>query len=618
MNPSIHSILTTLRRFRWEIAIWLLLSVWQSIRILRRDFPEATHDMLYRGFRPEMFESVAACWLILRLGLSETMLRTQGGWRTRPMAKRMMICLPLVTYLIVFLPPLLFRAAAIGITTSPDLHQWGLILFESWLTPLGTFGAGAIGVYAIGCFLTWFTPRWRKRLIVTLVVALVAIVALLPYRMFGWISYSGQADHWLDPPWPLDSTVRATSLAGVQWIEEPHGLDGHRIASSLLTRLPLQPGAVTEVPGEPGRVTSVRTSGDRVEFDLEFLCANNALARQLQGAMLVVKYADGDHADCLQRKVRMIPSPVPLCPVNRVLISGSAASPRMMPWSTLKDGEELRGAELLIYVADMSATVVEAPREQSRGFQQQRPTGLEGRATRLLDDQDLAFRSSEEAKAYAGRKLPAGLVPFMLKRHPWSDFAWDNVIGLYLLEHAAETDKPALLERMTTDPRLGGIFLKKGWRTEAMPLLRNFAKERITLDATCLQALAEEKDPALSADLAALAMRLGPEVETLEAVLKAQPNFDWSGFAKNGWKRVKYLQKPDDRETMPTFATWAAREGDVSALRYLAEEAAHGEEDEKSRVAAVLESTQPDVIGFLRSHIDQLEWNRESGKFRLK
>jgi hypothetical protein len=193
---------------------------------------------------------------------------------------------------------------------------------------------------------------------------------------------------------------------------------------------------------------------------------------------------------------------------------------------------------------------------------------------------------------------------------------WDAVVKPFLLKHAGDADRPVLLERMTHDPRLGEIFLAKGWRTEAMPLLKGFAKQRVPLSLEVLKGLAEEKDPALAADVAAIAARLPRDAEELETVLKDYPGFDWKEFVRQGWIRRKYAYS-DWFPTYP-FDYWAAREGDAGAFQFVAEQAARKKQGYDKVLSGLVGGEQADILAFLRENITQMKFDPASGKWATR
>lgn len=362
-----------------------------------------------------------------------------------------------------------------------------------------------------------------------------------------------------------------------------------------------------------------------VSFQFELLCGTRRLAEETVNPILIVHLGDGHYSACFNLNETAAPASILLSPVSVRTFTGEAPSPLVLPANTSTPEDFLPGSELLVFVANAGAKPnLPQPGAPSADppypppqIPSDSPDPLERIAVDAMNRCDyLADYGVTPDESSNARQLPAGLMPYLLKRPVWSDAVWRGVVKPYLLEHATVVEKPALLERMTADPRLGEICLSKGWKTDAMPLLKGFAKERISLDLENLKALAAEKDPALTGDISALAMRLGGEVAELEQPLKALPGMDWPVFAKAAWKREKYMLTP--HESRPVFAWWAAREGDAPAFRWLAEAAARGDETALVQVKSLVNTNDTDVLAFLRKHLEEVSWKPEVEKFGMR
>ncbi|RYD29875.1 MAG: hypothetical protein EOP87_17570 [Verrucomicrobiaceae bacterium] len=205
-------------------------------------------------------------------------------------------------------------------------------------------------------------------------------------------------------------------------------------------------------------------------------------------------------------------------------------------------------------------------------------------------------------------------MPAVLGYHPWPDRAWKHLISPFLQQQAGEADKPVLLKRLALDPRLTQLFIDKGWTHDALPVLRELARKRLPLDATALTLLAGENDPALNADLAALVVRLDKGADALARFYRQNPAFDWRAFVAAGWKSRKY---GDYRREGWLYAFWAAELGDATAFRRLAEKAAVRKEWEGEQLAALVEGSHKDLVGYLRQNIDRMEFDAGKKQWSL-
>jgi hypothetical protein len=242
------------------------------------------------------------------------------------------------------------------------------------------------------------------------------------------------------------------------------------------------------------------------------------------------------------------------------------------------------------------------------------PPGVEGAVISVFNDFDFDMHGQKREKArIKAAKIPHEGMPHVLARHPWSDQAWANFVKPFLLKHAAESDREALLERMATEPRLGEIFVQKGWTAQALPLMKNFARERLPMDTTMVKALLEERDPTLAADVSALAARLETDLSKLEPELRAYPGLDWNAFVREGWMRRKYSFRLNG--PVHPFPLWAAQIGDASAFRHVAEKAARRETGYKERLESLLKDKHQDPVGFVRENLEMIRFDPGSGKW---
>ena len=204
----------------------------------------------------------------------------------------------------------------------------------------------------------------------------------------------------------------------------------------------------------------------------------------------------------------------------------------------------------------------------------------------------------------------------LFSRFPWSDSDWQKIARPYLIQHAKIEDRPLLLDRLEFDTRLMSIFIEKGWTAEAMPVLRRLAKERIPMEIECIEWLAKEKDPSMNDDLRMIALGHTQGLGKLEASLKSLPGFDWSGYAKEAWRRMKYSNDwLEPRGEFWTIAHWAAQEGDFSAFRHTAEYAARGRKWEADQLKGLVAGEHADMMAYLRENMDGMKYDPVARKW---
>jgi hypothetical protein len=146
-----------------------------------------------------------------------------------------------------------------------------------------------------------------------------------------------------------------------------------------------------------------------------------------------------------------------------------------------------------------------------------------------------------------------------------------------------------------------------------LPVLREMLRERLPLGADCLALLLQQKDPSLAEDLMLVALQTGRDIATLEPLLKAQPGFDWAAFVITGWKNAKYGIRSDG---FWIYANWAAREGDFSAFRHTAEQAAGGKKWEMEQLPELIAGEPDDLLAFLRGQIHAMVFDPALRKWR--
>lgn len=562
-------------RFGWEITAFWLVSVGNSALLVgnvRSSLLAAT----------AVLEIVALAWITVRLVLAEDGFRTSGGWRTRPFPPSVRHLLPLgLAALVVFLPAVV-RALAyhrlfpgtpwIDLGEGGWLRQYGVWLLCIAL-PLKLFGL---------LILQGIEGRAKSAAWAVLALILVPLVAtagtdFAKKRQPRYFTRSGYGD--------------PRNLAqGIQ-LEFPETKDFLGIwndsisqptvpAARVLLRIQLY--ATSKPAGVAVRSSRVNLRGARLNVDFRGLFDDSNLPFQLEHAVPVLRYADGAVASCLQQRSSDLGPPLPFLRTNEWRFSGDFASPLSLPEF---EGDLIaltRGLELMFFVTDESQPPL------------------------VTDPKRYRSESGNEAPFHFAPATMAEL----FTQFPWTDPVWQKTALPFLKNHATREDVPFLLERLRSDTRLADFFLATGWAADAMPVLRELAKERLPMSPAAIIALAGEKDPALAADLAALALDLKFGFEEIEPALRAQPGFDWPAFANELWRRRKYTinwLQPYGNFWLP--ALWAAQEGDFTAFRQTAEQAAVGKKWETERLVELVAGEHQDLIGYLRENIDQMKFD---------
>ncbi|WP_367872532.1 hypothetical protein [Luteolibacter sp. Populi] len=624
MKSFLHAFRLTFRRFRWEILGYWILSI--AVVAIAATNPPPLEYMRSgsRGIVPDYskLEILAACWLILRLVLSEPVFLTQGGWGTRPLGRTAVWAAPFAVLALALLPSLLARLVAIAALTKPDIRVWGDLFLNNLLVAMLVPALAAVLVRSIGGAL-WGKDPGPARKAACGILALLALTAWLHpltarylYQGRRGMSWSGAGTYSYGILLPA---LREELPAGVKFHDT--GSAYWRLESGMKTtpqrellRLAPVEGAVARGKGVALRILRVEPRGDRLEMDIAVTLAQGNLRNPKPPTLLL--HFPGNHYSFRQRGgLGQTTYRLEAFPVFELRCDGSYEAPEEHPdWEWL-----LPQLEIVAFGNDYSRppffhdpSKEEVQEERNRDPKPEElpplPPGIAGEVTEVFNglDYDRDWNKREPMKA-KGETIPYEGMPHVLARHPWSDTAWNLFVKSFLLKHAAESDKPALLERMTTEPRLGEIFIAKGWKTEAMPLLRGFCQARLPLDAVSLGALIEEKDPALAADIAALVARLPGDLSSFEPRLREYPGFDWAGFVSQGWRLRKYAYRREVQT--PPFDRWAARQGDAIALQFVAEKAARGESGYEDSLRGLIAGQPQDAIGYARTNLGKMKFD---------
>lgn len=636
MRTFLHAFRLTFRRFRWEILGFWVLSAWLvAMAVTHPPSLDRAMARVPRMMAPDFakLEVLAACWLVIRLALSEPVFLTQGGWRTRPISKWVASGSCFAVLALAFLPALLARLAAIRNLVQPDAAVWKDLFQGTFLWGALILALAAILVRLSGGLL-WGSQPGPKRRAICGVVAVVAAAAWVhpatarilhvgSDRRISWSGSGGTMNYS-----PVLQGLREQLPDDAKFLGFVHmglngGSDSEVSRMRELFRLAPVKGAVLRGNGLALEVLRVETKGNELAIDIELTTAQSD--RRYPKVPTLVLHFPGNHYS-LRQKVASAQGLYSLhaLPLMKQRADGSYEAPDEHPdWDKL-----LPQLELIAFGPDESLPrlpygISEEDRKSAKPSSQDRPKkelppvqpGIAGAVNEVFNGLDHESNWPEWGPLKEKAKnIPREGMAHVLARHPWSDASWDFFVKPFLLKHAADSEKPALLERMRTEPRLGEVFITKGWNAEALPLLKRFARDRLPLDAVSVGALLVEKDPALSEDLAALALRLPGDLSPLEERLREYPGFDWPGFACQGWRLRKYAFRL--QVEIPPFDLWAAQVGDATAFQYVAEMAARRASGYEEQLRSLIEGQPQDAVGHVRKNLGKMKFDATTKTWR--
>lgn len=564
-------------RFGWEIAAFWLISGVNSVLLAR-------HAVVGLISAFAVLEIIALAWITVRLVLAEDGFKTSGGWGTRPFPKGLRTGLPLAVACLVVLVPAVVRAFVYQ-RMFADASVWTAWNGSSWLRQLWiwlVFCALPIKLFGT-LILRGIDGRGRIAAWTTLAVVLLPVTASLGTyfgKRGGHYGNSGGGAPRLLAQGIQRHLDDATDFIGT-W-NDPTS-DAEVPAARLLARISLDSNE--SPPGIAVSAVSAGLRGSRVLVRMRGYLRDRAMVPRLKEAIAVLRYAGGTYATCEQDYTSDPGSPLPFFPVSEWRFSGDFVSPLSLPEFGGDPQELTRGLELLLFEPDWDKRQLKVdPRR---------------RANRGGDPEVFRFSPATMEELFT--------------QFPWPDEVWEKTARPFLLKRAVEGDVPFLLDKLEMDNRLMSVFIGKGWRNEAMPVLRKLLKERIPMGIECIEELVREQDPALAEDLKAVALHHTRGLERLEKALRSQPGFDWRGFVLEAWKRQKYSNNwLEPWGEFWIMALWAAREGDFSAFRLTAERAALGKTWEQQQLAGLVAGEHPDMMEFLRRNIDAMKFDSES------
>lgn len=620
----LHSFKHYLSRFRWEIAIFWIVSAAASASPA---YPTSIKTTLALG----KFEILAAIWITLRLMLAESNLLVSGGWRTRPLKDFTLLAVQGCTLLLVIAGCFLFRGLLIQWMFAPDLAGWKHILQQSWLPGIFIWLTIATVILTIGGIVLRNAGKKCRILSAAVLAAvlLISLVRLLPATSYGQHSSSGGSS----PPTKFAQSIQQQLPDGTDFIgrwREPYHSSEQPATARLLMKIPLDANAKLTQPGITPIAKAIRIEDSRIAVSIRLATLDPAWAKRLsqwgeRHALPILRYADGTYATCNEYNRGSSGPSLTFVPSNEFGFDGSFISPLSLPEYAGVGHELLIGAELLLFEADPSAPPLtpDSSRirpERKAGAQPTLPpisdsTALAEYTRKVVQQQEL-YGTGYAAQQQGRVELPREAFSALLATRPWGDGAWRAIVRPQITRLATEADKPVLLDLLKTEPRMASVLIEKGWSADAIPELKRIVRDRLPLEEESIVALASAQDASLSADLAAVALRIErlENPSEFESALKGQPGFDWHAFALQGWHRRKYGIEPALKSP---FAVWAAREGDTSALRHIAECAARGSKWDYKQLALLVSTDVADPLAFLRANLDKLRFDPAAQRFLM-
>jgi hypothetical protein len=610
MSALTHSLTTLWSRFRWEILGYLMLLGLSCIF----NRAEAGWSNGVASLR-----TLALYWLTFRILLCEGGFNTHGGWRARPFAANSIFISQILLLTAILLPEGIAKVATLHHLFHPTQQQWISLLKSTWSDTAAPWLA--FGVIMKGFdFLLLRGHQGSPRKAVWAMMAVVLVPAFfIPAsklrRMDGRPGrYSSDLSEGIRRLLPEGTDVLGGRSSGETKSQVPQ--------ARLLCRFPLT-GNPSVIPSGIA-VISLKSMGTpfRSNVTLDLAAINRTDLRNINQSVPLLAYGDGTYARAIDFETSTgglggVASNQP-----RMICRISFASPRALPENRQMSPAQFQPTELLFFIEDTDQPLLQVasiltPQQVSaaRRILPHLPTSVPlDLAVRQLIDNFNYNSNIPPSEITFPDQLPREAMAPVLAYHPWSDLVWERIARPFLQQQATEADKPALLQRLATDLRLTRFFVDKGWSGDAVPVLRERARQRLSFDAASLMLLVRQNDPTLNADLAALAIRLDSGVGEVAEKLRQIPAFDWPAFVAAGWKSRKYGSYENEG---CLFACWSAELGDSSGFRRLSEKAAAGRKWEAEKLHSLVTGEHEDLIGYLRKNIDRMKYDRATKKWGM-
>lgn len=623
MTHFSHLCLTIFRRF-WKTALAFVAVSFTASTWAARS-PDSFPDILMT-----LLEAAAWLWLTVRILLSESAFRTQGGWRARPVTEGTMRAARWSCYLAALLPALMGRGIADAISLRFGPGEWMAIRAGGWLGLLGWLLTAAGLVAAAGSF----RRRGGKSrgLLGACVCVMVAGALLFPgllLRGMSQLRQSGSSGGFASTPEGLAAWIPPGDR-----IIDIYGVGGHhppKSALRLLVKLPAEVGAEANAEGARVRVEELQAAGERLKFQLKAHGEAKALGSwKREETVVVARYSDGTWGWPRQTREKAVRFALPGFSLMRREEGGQLLSPKVYPWTRQSWEELLKGAELYVFVRnpdehlpptpakpEESSTIGEAEMTIALPELPDNPSAaqISALARAAVNQMELNAWSDNSTKAaILLAKAGGAAVPFVLECAPFGRRAWTDHLFSFLRKSAREEDRSILLKLLETDPLMGDVLVAKGWQAEALPLLRRYLENGLLPDGSYMGspsalALAALKDPALAGPFFRLAV-LSNDDQLVQA-LRDYPGLDWNAMVLQGCRQSAF----QSGETSGIWLDLAAGLGDretfhdrvaawLRAPAYTRKTEIHGWIEK-----ATWDGEITDFPAWIRGNFDRLQWD---------
>lgn len=626
-----HHLKTYARRFRWEWLAFVLISIVSSLLMLHQadSVPDVPLAVL---------ESAAFLWFAVRVMRGEISFATHGGWRVRPVERGTLRTVRWIFSLSALAPVMLVRVWCV--IAAVDLSAAGLfrMTWSVWILWLAcaVLAAASAGP---GKIRAPDTPGNERLLLAFSILGAGCVLMAAPILLnlrFKWPVSSSSSGHQMTHP------GIAPNLPPDERIIQLNGWQGGspweaRQLTPLkpLLRVPFQTGSSASIPGLNVLLRNAQPKGKRAAFTLEIKATPDRAAELGEEPVFALRYANGVWGPQGAYSRRWKPIMVPGFSVVRIEESGDFYSPMCEPWNKLDWTGLLNGAELVILAADPSGKLPPAPPEirLATGSAEEEtlplpalpehptPAQLQEAAQAAVDQMHL--RGSpwlEEGRPEFKLLDKAGpaIVPHVLASGPFGSGAWMQ-LEVFLTKHAAAEHLPAMLHMLETDGRIGSVLVQRGWKDQALPMLRRHLQDGLPLTIPALVALAELKDPALAPMLRKrfiLAHRNNShETHGLHQALREHPSIDWPALLRETWYAtgggqmlVEQCASTGDRIIFQEMAGYWLRStrfpGKPTIHEWIAKESWDGAPEE--------------FPAWLRGNFDKLQWDATAARWVLR
>lgn len=586
MNPLMHLMFHYLRRFRWEIALFWVVSGGLSWAAL-----DAGDESVTGRIAP--VEVLLLGLVIVRLVLAEAAFRTTGGWELRPVGGKMLFHARLCALAFAIVPPMVVRGIVWQDLTRPDAGMWLDMIWNDAL-PVLAFTAGLLLLARLARL---FLARELAGLVLVVVGPLLLIVAFV--WLSGTLGNRGRSFHVTGRAYFPEALMEAMP-AGANYLGKNNSYAGHfsrvtREGVREIGRMALEKGEL-EMGERVAVIDGIGTAGDRLELSMRFRSPRSVPSTS--ELIFVVKYADGSYSAGGESTGRAGDVRFWMFGMRAETRRAIYESPRSLPWNRRSWAELLKGAELIVFER---VTEKVDPLERSR----------EGGGRRLLL-LELAYLHAQRSKVPGQVRSSMEIggatdVPQLLSWPTWSDTAWERMVRPFLERHATDEHRELLEKRFSEDPRLAEVLWKLGWKEKVMPELRRRLDERFPLESGEFGMLAEEKDPALAKELAEALVAADGDWPELYPKLQGYPGIDAKALIISAWRKLEVGSEREEKKD--PFAIWAADEGDVSAVRYLARR------QEGKWVGRHVDAGAQDPVAWLAKHGETMRFDPERKLF---